>query len=288
MSMSSLSSTHLDAFIAVARLGNFTKAAESLHVTQSALSQRILNLEEELGTTLFIRDRAGLKLTEAALQLVQYCQIKSHLEEEFLHSIQNAHQKTLKGLIRIGGFSSVTASILVPLLTEFSKKHPGVRFQVLTREFDDLFQLLKSGQIDYMILDDRLDRDELERVPLGKEQNFLTKKAKAPLEREIYLDHDEKDEVTLKYLKQFKMKSKEMERFYLDDIYGLLEGVKNGLGMAVLPKHLIKHERAIEILHEDQCLEIPVYLYFFTHPYYSKLHHEFLKTLEIDFKARLT
>ncbi|MFM8314231.1 MAG: LysR family transcriptional regulator, partial [Deltaproteobacteria bacterium] len=69
----SISSSQLDAFFACSQTGNFTKAAKLLHLTQSALSQRILNLEGELQTTLFIRERNGIRLTSAGRELVQYC-----------------------------------------------------------------------------------------------------------------------------------------------------------------------------------------------------------------------
>src|SRR4051812_42865459 len=100
----SLSSLQLDAFLTVAQTLNFTKAADQLHITQSALSQRIMKLEEELETSLFIRDRAGLKLTEAAQDLIRYCRCKNSLEDEFLSGLRDA---SLAGVIRIGGLSSL-------------------------------------------------------------------------------------------------------------------------------------------------------------------------------------
>lgn len=282
-----LTASHLEAFYAISQTLNFTKAAAKLHLTQSALSQRIINLEEELGTTLFIRDRAGLKLTETALSLVRYCQMKDHLEKDFLSGLKNENANELKGLVRIGGFSSVTASVLVPIIALLSKQHPGIKLQVLTSEVHDMFDLLKRGEIDYMILDDRLDRQELERIQLGKEKNFLTKGKNLSV-GEIYLDHDEKDETTFQYFKLAKTKLKSIERHYLDDIYGLIEGVKCGLGKAVLPYHILKNEKSIEIINEDIFLEIPVYLYFFSRPYYSKLHEVLIKDLKVGFQRRLS
>ena len=59
-----LQSHHLEAFLMIARLKNFSKAAESLHVTQSALSHRIAALEDEIAAPLFIREKTGVRLTE--------------------------------------------------------------------------------------------------------------------------------------------------------------------------------------------------------------------------------
>lgn len=281
-----LSSNNLEAFYTLSQTLNFTKAAEKLHITQSALSQRILNLEQELETTLFIRDRAGLKLTEKASELLRYCQIKDNLESEFLQSIKSQNGQQLSGIVRIGGFSSIAASILVPTVAAFAKNHSQVKFQVVTREFNELFSLLKRGEIDYMILDDRLDRDELERVYLGKEINYLVK-AKNYSGEDVYLDHDENDETTLNYLKVSKTKSKMIKRHYLDDIYGLLEGAKNGLGKAVLPRHLIKNEKDLTVIKPQQTLEVPVYLYYYSKPYYSKLHNHIIDNLKQSFLRML-
>src|SRR5688572_17239087 len=103
--MSSLPSLQLDAFVAVAQTQNFSKAAEKLHITQSALSQRVMNLEAELNATLFIRDRTGVQLTELGQELLRYCQNKEALENEFLSKLHAEKKTELSGEIRIGGFS---------------------------------------------------------------------------------------------------------------------------------------------------------------------------------------
>ena len=61
-----LNSSQLEAFSTIAKTLNFTRAAEQLHVTQSALSQRIAKLEGDLEATLFVRDRNALRLTDGS------------------------------------------------------------------------------------------------------------------------------------------------------------------------------------------------------------------------------
>src|SRR5437867_4099333 len=103
-----ISSHSLEAFLCVARLGKFAKAAESLGISQSALSQRILNLESQLETTLFVRNRAGSRLTPEGEDLLRYAQAQEILEEEYLKSKGG---KGLNGSLRVGGFSSITRSL---------------------------------------------------------------------------------------------------------------------------------------------------------------------------------
>lgn len=270
-----LSSNHLEAFLALSQTLNFTKAAASLHITQSALSQRIMNLEKELETALFIRDRAGLRLTEAAQKLVRYCRCKNSLEEEFLSGIKG---KELAGVIRIGGFSSVMHSVIVPSLADLVARNSKLRLQVVVDELSNLPARLHRGEIDYMVLDKREPREELEALHLGSEKNVLVqrKRYKGP---EIFIDHDENDRVTFEYLKLSGKKLKSIERHYLDDIHGLMSGVRCGLGRAVVPRHLLTGEKEIEILHPNTVYEMPVYLYFYTQPYYSKLHEQVVEAL---------
>jgi DNA-binding transcriptional LysR family regulator len=172
----SLSSNHLDAFMALVEMQNFTQAAAKIHITQSALSQRILNLEEELKITLFIRDRAGLKLTEEALSLVRYCQIRNSLEEEFLNDLISQHSSELRGVLKVGGFSSVMRSVIQPAVGKILMENQKLKLSLITREMLELPDMLKRGEIDYMILDDRLEREEMEKIHLGFEHNVLVRK----------------------------------------------------------------------------------------------------------------
>lgn len=268
----SLASNQLDAFMAVAQSLNFTRAAAKLNITQSALSQRILNLEDELKISLFIRDRAGLKLTEEALDLIRYCQTKNSLEAEFIERIKSPNSNEMTGVVKIGGFSSVMRSVIQPSIRKILIENKKLRLHLMTAEMSELPDMLKRGKIDYMVLDDRFDREELEKISLGFEYNVLVQKKKYE-GAEIFLDHDPDDTTTAEYLKLAKRKIKKIERRFLDDIYGLLDGVTEGLGVAVLPLHLLDNRRDLEIINPELILKIPVSLYFYRKPFYSKLHH---------------
>ncbi len=73
-----LSHRQLSAFMTVAATLNFTRAAERLHITQSALSQRIRQLEMEIGTTLLNRSCQGVELTEAGSRVLRFCRASSY------------------------------------------------------------------------------------------------------------------------------------------------------------------------------------------------------------------
>jgi len=269
MMMNGLPSNQLEAFFSVAQTKSFTKAAQQLHMTQSALSQRILNLEEALGTTLFIRDRSGIRLTEVAQKLIRYCQAKNDLESDFLSSIQSTEQ--ISGIIRIGAFSSVMRSVVVPALAPLLKEHEGLQVLLVTKEVSELLPTLKSGEVDFIVSLEKSERNEFESIYLGCERNVLVE-AKNYQGPEIYLDHDSDDETTISYLKKAGLKSAKIRRRYLDDVYGLIDGVQFGLGRAVLPRHLIAKEKDLKILNQKIVLSYDIYLTHFRQPYYSTLH----------------
>lgn len=274
-----LSSDQLEAFLTVSQTLNFTRAAEALHITQSALSQRIMKLEGELGLTLFIRERSNLRLTEAAYSLVRYCTQKNSLESEFLSSLQD---KSHGGQIRIGGFSSVMSSIALASLKPLILS--GARIHMIVDELTELPARLQSGEIDYLISDRRDTNESLERISLGTEKNVLVqkKKYKGP---DIFLDHDEKDQTTFEYLKMTGQSRKNIQRQFLDDIFGLLAGVKLGLGRAILPKHLIQDMADLETVNPGDVLQSPVFLYYYTRPYYTRLHSQVVEALKRGFQA---
>jgi DNA-binding transcriptional LysR family regulator len=281
-SIMSLSSTQLDAFVAVARARHFSNAAKVLGITQSALSLRIKNLEEEMGTTLFIRGRAGVRLTDTAQGLLRYCQIKDALEAEMRGSLLPSPSSRLAGVLRIGGFSSVMRSAILPALGPLLRENRQVKLHMMTRELDELPELLRGGEADFVVLDRKLEDEALETIPLGEEENLLVSSAKHRVPENILLDHDERDQTSIRFfqIQTERRKAASLQRQFLDDIYGILDGVRHGLGRAVLPKHLISDEKSLRVEPGFKALRMPVVLHFFKQPYYSKLHQEALRSLQ--------
>lgn len=279
-----LNSFGLDAFYICAQEKNFTRAAERLFMTQSALSQRIKNLEEELGATLFIRDRLGVRLTEPGESLLRYCQTRNQLEQELVSEISQ-DPKDLSGALRIGGYSSIMRSLVLPTCQALTDKFPKVQVQLHSKELFELSELLKSASVDFIVLDQKLEKEGIKSLHLGYEHNLRIRK-KGSVFTGYFLDHDEKDETTLKYL---KLKSgAKIKRHFMDDIYGLIDGVRLGLGDAIVPKHLIEDVKGIEIIDKETSLRSPVYIHFYDHPITSKLSEAFLDKLIITAKEVLT
>ncbi|HEY8271636.1 MAG TPA: LysR family transcriptional regulator, partial [Pseudobdellovibrionaceae bacterium] len=169
-----LNSSQLAAFFAIAKSMNFTKAAEQLHVTQSALSQRITKLEEDLGTTLFIRDRTAIRLTEAGARVLRYCQLNQMAEAELLAKLKSSNED-LAGVLRVGGFSSINRSLVIPALKKIMNKNPRFSIQLLTKEIRELSRLLITSEADYIFATNKSSSEDIETIFLGYEDNVQVK-----------------------------------------------------------------------------------------------------------------
>ncbi len=167
----SLSSLNLDAFAEVARQESFSQAARRLNITQSALSQRVLNLESELGSSLFIRESTGVRLTELGQKLLRYCHSKSLLESEFLENFEPG--QGLSGIVRVAGFSTVNRSIVMPLFAGLMNDNPRVALELITEELRDLPALLYSGAADIVVTNQAIEKQGIENVRVGHEEYVL-------------------------------------------------------------------------------------------------------------------
>jgi DNA-binding transcriptional LysR family regulator len=272
--------SHLEAFLAVARVGRFALAAKQLGLSQSALSQRILNLESQLEKTLFVRDRAGSRLTPEGEGLLRYALAQEALEQEYLSRGGGA-----AGTIRVGGFSSVTRSLLLPALAPLARELK-IGLSVFSREVGTLPDLLRQGEADLIALDRELEKEGVSSEFLGFEENVLVRgKKNTPA---IYLDHDADDLTTQRYFQKFAGKSvKTLERRFLDDVYGIIDGVRLGLGQAVVPLHLVEGKPGVEVLDPGKVLSTPVWLHFPSQGYYPTVQRKARELLIAYARARL-
>lgn len=283
----SLSALQLDAFHAVARHGSFSRAAKELHVTQSALSQRIKKLEEELGQLLFVRGAGGLTLTDAGTRLLRYCQTRAALEADVVAELAPSGSPSLVGTVRIAGYSSVVRSLVLPAIAPVFRAHPKLNCEIKVREMTELESMLARAAADYVLLDHVLEREGLEHVLLGEEELVLVESTRHQERAEVYLDHDPDDETTMRFLRRGRAQAARIQRSFLDNIYGLIEGVELGMGRAVIPRHLLQAGMQLKIVPGHKAIRTPVVLHHWKQPAYSRVHEAVLSSLKEGIVARL-
>lgn len=275
-----LSQDQIKAFYEVSRQQSFTKAAEQLGLTQSALSHRIRKLEESLETTLLIRDPAGIRLTETGARLLEYCRLQGQIEEELLADLVGEPNKQIKGSLRIGGASTLVGSTVIPALSEFLSKHQRVQFEIIEAGLSELPDLLQTGRVDMIVTCGKVERMSFEGYYLGDEVNTMIESKKKLLRTDVYLDHDPSDQTTINYLRHQGQSKDKIQRCFVGNINGIMAAVNEGLGRAVMPRHLLKNQKNIRSLRGQKEMATPVYLYVLRQPFYSKLHEGVIKELK--------
>ncbi len=277
-----LSSRQLDAFQVLVRVRHFARAAEALHISQSALSQRIKKLEDTLEEKLFHRGSGELELTDAAFRLVQYCRVRADLESDLRSHIgAGSGQSKVGGVIRLAGFSSCMRSLVYPALANLIRSCTSVRFDLQTRHMFELEESLLKDEADFVVTSEPTSRAGFESLRLGCEQNVLVRGRQANLRNDLYLDHNVHDDFTEQFFSiQGISTGGSLRRSFCADIYGIIDAVAAGLGKGVVPLHMVEHDPRIVVIREAGILETDVNLQFQTREHYSKLHTEVVHALQ--------
>lgn len=273
-----LNSDRLQAFIEVYEKQSFSGAAKSLGLTQSALSQRVFKLEDELEATLLVRNPNDIVLTRAGEKLFQFCLNLRSLEQDVF---QNLKKETLQSEIRLGVYSSVGDSVILPSIIKLTKNNPKLKLNIKTKEMKDMIKILQNAEVDFIILNYVPQIQGIESVILGEEKNFCFEGVHYKGPELLFLDHDENDQFTMEFLRQQKKKLDldKVERHFMDDVYGIIFGVEQNLGRGVIPDHLVKNNRKIKICKEFRPMINPIVLCYRKQIYYPNLHKLVVKTL---------
>ncbi len=138
---------HLRYFVAVAEHGSFSRAAAALGTAQPSLSQQVRQLEREIGTELFVRDRRKIALTAAgAAFLAETRALFAQLDTAVTHAREAG--RGLRGELRIGYTPSAMMSTLPVAIRAYRLDHPDVRLTLLPLTLDALVTALRRHDID--------------------------------------------------------------------------------------------------------------------------------------------
>jgi DNA-binding transcriptional LysR family regulator len=141
----------LRGFVAVARLGNFTRAAEHLHLAQPSLSRQISTLEQDLGAELLTRARGGSTLTVAGEALLP-------LARRMLADAESVHRELAelaglrRGRVRLGATPSLCLSLVAEVLSVFHAAHPGIDLHLSEQGSRRLLDELSRGELDLALI----------------------------------------------------------------------------------------------------------------------------------------
>jgi len=137
-------------FNEVAKQKSFSKAAKVLYMTQPAVSQTIMNLEQELGTRLFTRTSKGVALTNDGQLLYEYISSAVSLIEMGEKKLSES-RNLMFGEMKIGVGDTVSKYYLLPYLEKFHSDFPNIKLKIINRTTPELCAMLKSGEIDIAV-----------------------------------------------------------------------------------------------------------------------------------------
>lgn len=139
----------LRSFVAVVDTGSFTRAAEDVFKTQSAISMQMRRLEERLATSLFERTGRTVKLTEDGARLLDYARKMLALSRETLSAFDEA---SIEGFVRIGLPDDYAERFLPEIMARFSRSNPRVELQISCEPTVNLVEHVEKGHLDVALV----------------------------------------------------------------------------------------------------------------------------------------
>ena len=142
----------LQVFHTVARLLSFTKAAESLHMTQPAVTFQVRQLEEYFNTRLFDRAHNRISLTEAGKRVYEYADGIFDLYAKMENAVRDITGE-ISGALIIGASTTIAEYMLPSLLGDFKKKYPDVNVQLRVSNSDGIVHMVENNDIDLGVVE---------------------------------------------------------------------------------------------------------------------------------------
>lgn len=159
-----MNTDQLETFLAVADSRSFRRAADRLHISQSAVTVRIRQLEETIGKPLLLRETRHVELTPSGSAFLPYARQMTELLRDGIASsrMQGAYAHRLA----IGGSNSILEHYLYPHLESFRQRHPDTSLHLFTASPQELFRQVVGGSLDAAVLYDNFLHPEMETIPL--------------------------------------------------------------------------------------------------------------------------
>jgi LysR family nitrogen assimilation transcriptional regulator len=179
-----LNLTRLRYFATVARLGNFRRAAEILHVAQPALSRHVQLLEEDMGVQLLARTARGVTLTEAGKVLMEGSENLVRLSTVLRDEVR-ARTSVPRGTVRIGALPSIAQKLVPGAIAQVRARYPEIRFTLTHGYTEDLREMLLADKLDVALLTEFTRHPDLLAQPLYREDIWLVSLPGRPSRRRM-------------------------------------------------------------------------------------------------------
>ena len=191
-------------FLAVAREGSITKAANYLHLTQPTLSRQLQDLERKLGQKLLLRSQHSVSLTSEGHILRQRAEeiidMVDKTEQEF-HSIKDV----IAGTVYIGSGESHTIKFITDIIKDIQKQYSEIKFDLVSGNAEDLIEKLDKGLLDFAVLIEPINISKFYYLTLPEKDRWgVIMKKDSPLAKLDNIKYDNLKNLPLIFSKQVK------------------------------------------------------------------------------------
>jgi DNA-binding transcriptional LysR family regulator len=162
-----LDTDQLRSFLAIVDTGSFTRAAERVNKTQSAVSMHIRRLEEQLGCALFVKQGRGAKLSDEGEKLIDFARRMMQVEAGALAALS---RKGLSGRVRLGIPDDYAEFYLAGILSRFYQHHPVVEISVVCENSVGLATQVRAGALDVALV---TETDDIEGTEIIREERLV-------------------------------------------------------------------------------------------------------------------
>jgi len=233
---------------AVCETLNFTKAAEKLNYSQSAVSQAVRNFEKELGITLFERSKKGVKQLEEVKPIIESIQ-RIYEEEQKMKEYVKLINDSERGTVRIAYLGDKLERGFWELFQTFGEKYPQIRCEIWKKTHREVEKDLENQLLD-IAFSFSTDVEEYEFFPCGEEELVvvLPKGHHLAFQKTISMKDLEKENIliTVEYTSlEFERMKKGVElkkqnpQFYFSEDNMALKFVEQGRGICIVPKSFL-------------------------------------------------
>ncbi|MFZ4841817.1 MULTISPECIES: LysR family transcriptional regulator [Mycetocola] len=249
----------LEHLVALADERHFTRAAEASGISQSGLSSSIRNLEQELGTPLFDRTSRRVEPTEAGLALIPHARLMLEQAARARDAvIQTSHQ--VSGSLRIGAEQCLGFVDIAAVLDRFHRRYPLVETEFVQAGSHELVGKVRSGAVDVAFVAANRHLGALPRMVIGQETFVVLHAASHPLAAIASPDWDDLARMEfVDFAPTWGVRTLNDElleahgvnrrvRCTVTDVHTLLELVGTGMGIAIVPEHVIGKPEARELM----------------------------------------
>ncbi len=246
----------LEIFRAVAEHLSFARAAQSLYISQSAVSIAVRKLEEELGLRLFSRDRRSVRLTPEGRVLLRHAERLLYQARQARLELQEM-EHLARGEVRIGIPAMLAAYHFPPFLASFRRRYPGLRLVIIDEGTRLIRRHLEEGRVDLGIIPLEEETEGLEAHPLLEEEMLLCTSADHPLGRRKWVTARELGDERLILYREGYFLREIVDRMFSEqglepgigfetNLVQLMKGlVLSGQGVSVCLRCVLREERRL-------------------------------------------